>query len=1081
MKKVFILLIVLLLWVGNSWAQSIPTSLSNIPEKKVANKIAKHYPTPPAPLGILQGGETIATATVIASLPYSDNGTTIGHLNDYGGDCEYGTSTAPDVVYSYTPAADGAIDVSLCHDATNYDTKLFIFDTPTPVDGDEIACNDDFCSTISYPDPYVSEVSGVPVTGGTTYYIVVDGYGTSAGTYEISVIGGTFIPPPPNDDCIGATVVSGPFPQTVTGTTLGATVDCPGLLNWNAVWYAVTLPYATNNLTVDWCGTENMVEVGVVYYTTCPVVCANYVLYTSNTWQFCDTPTGPETALTSFLSIPGPTTIYYPAYSTPQMDHVLTFNVTEVAGPGCGNTDLGLITPTTTSQSAPYAAGDSYYWSFNATATNLYTFSSCGAGEDTYLRIYDNSGTLVAENDDYGPHCATAEASLDYLATASGLYYVSIAAWSCVPLVNAGNLVYYYTLTVPGCGATNLGLITPTTSPQTAAYTAGDTYYWSFNANAGDTYTFSDCGGLSEDSYIRIYDASFTQIASADDFGPHCATAEASIDWTAPASGLYYVSLAHWSCAPLVNSDNFTYYYTPAPTCPAPTNPATTGITATSAVLEWTPPPIIPDSFFDVFFGPGSDPFDGVLYEGVTSPFTPPELLEPETDYGWYVRSNCGEFNTPRISNFWMALDQGNNLMPGSGGTMDGSPLETGTWYLYDQTGGQWWYNIWFYNDPLDITRMKIIRMGFWIQSYDMVNPGQVFYVVNWSDSLWAGPGFPLPANESHVRRSPVNIRPVTPTAQWVELYFEIPTYNPEWVSVDIWGQNIEILEEMIPPPDTSSLYNWWLQSPGSGGIIVHECLPKPSGNTSTWVGPVNFTTQCNASTLPYAENFDAVVAPAIPDCMSVTNDNSDAYQWITSEGYLRSSPNGMFIRYNSSIATNDWFFTPPLTLAVGEYKVSFWYNSSGYYTEKLEVKWGNAPNAAAMTNGPIFDNNNITNDAFVEGTGYLDVITAGDYFVGWHGYSDADMWYLVVDDISIGIRPFIWTGMVSTVWTDPGNWDRTTAPDASSVVIIPSDPESIPDRFPSIIGTVNCYSITVGVGATVTVLPGGYLNVINP
>jgi hypothetical protein len=161
---------------------------------------------------------------------------------------------------------------------------------------------------------------------------------------------------------------------------------------------------------------------------------------------------------------------------------------------------------------------------------------------------------------------------------------------------------------------------------------------------------------------------------------------------------------------------------------------------------------------------------------------------------------------------------------------------------------------------------------------------------------------------------------------------------------------------------------------------------------------------------------------------------------------------------------------------------VSFWYRSSGtYFPEKLEVKWGSAPNASGMTNGPIFDNSNIATSTYTEGTGLMNVTVAGNYFVGWHGYSAANMYYLVVDDINIDYRPYIWTGNAGTAWNEPGNWDRGSVPDASSYVIIPSDPEYIPYRFPEITGTVNCYTITVGPGATVTVLPGGILNVLNP
>jgi len=175
----------------------------------------------------------------------------------------------------------------------------------------------------------------------------------------------------------------------------------------------------------------------------------------------------------------------------------------------------------------------------------------------------------------------------------------------------------------------------------------------------------------------------------------------------------------------------------------------------------------------------------------------------------------------------------------------------------------------------------------------------------------------------------------------------------------------------------------------------------------SGWVSGT-FKTLCGSVGYPYYQNFDAVTAPTIPDCMKVTDDNADNVKWLnytsTTSGMIRSTPNAMRIGYNSSADMDDWFFTPAITLAPGTYKVSFWYRGSGTYPEKLEVKWGTKAEAAFMTNGPIFDNNNITNTVYTEGVGYIVVgpSAGGDYYVGWHGYSDMDMFYLLVDDISI-------------------------------------------------------------------------------
>ncbi len=128
-----------------------------------------------------------------------------------------------------------------------------------------------------------------------------------------------------------------------------------------------------------------------------------------------------------------------------------------------------------------------------------------------------------------------------------------------------------------------------------------------------------------------------------------------------------------------------------------------------------------------------------------------------------------------------------------------------------------------------------------------------------------------------------------------------------------------------------------------------------------------------------------------------------------------------------------------------------------------------------------IFDNDNITNDTYVEGTGTLTVSVAGDYYIGWHGYSDANMDILVIDDISIGPGPYTWTGNVNTNWNNPGNWDSGIVPNTEIKVIIPTDPQSNPDRFPVINGPVSCHNITVAPGATILITAPGILDVMNP
>jgi hypothetical protein len=127
----------------------------------------------PTPIHIDQGGDTIASARPIDSTPFTDSGTTAGYVDNYAPNCGF-AGGAPDVVYSISPAMNGALDVSLCGSA--YDTELYVYQDG---EGSIIRCNDDSCGLQSQVH--------APVTSGHTYYIIVDGYYNSSGQYAIVV------------------------------------------------------------------------------------------------------------------------------------------------------------------------------------------------------------------------------------------------------------------------------------------------------------------------------------------------------------------------------------------------------------------------------------------------------------------------------------------------------------------------------------------------------------------------------------------------------------------------------------------------------------------------------------------------------------------------------------------------------------------------------------------------------------------------------------------------------------------------------------------------------------------------------
>jgi hypothetical protein len=125
------------------------------------------------------GGEDISTAVNIPGLPYNDGGNTCGFLDNYDAVCPYTGSTAPDVVYAFSPGTDISVDIDLCQ--SFYDTKVFVYENS---DANLIACNDDFSGCPNF----TSRIECLDLTAGNTYYIVVDGWSGACGDYILDVV-----------------------------------------------------------------------------------------------------------------------------------------------------------------------------------------------------------------------------------------------------------------------------------------------------------------------------------------------------------------------------------------------------------------------------------------------------------------------------------------------------------------------------------------------------------------------------------------------------------------------------------------------------------------------------------------------------------------------------------------------------------------------------------------------------------------------------------------------------------------------------------------------------------------------------
>ncbi len=210
-------------------------------------------------VGVFNGGAT-AEVTWMAVQALLLNDECSGAIAMECGDTETGDTTtntdtgganaSPDAWYSFTGSGTAElVTFSLCDGGTGYDSLLTVFDA---CGGAVVAANDDSCGL-------QSEVSFLS-DGTTTYYVAVEGFGTSAGAFSLAV---TCNPVAENDLCDDAIDIS--CGETVLGSTEFATPDagspdCGAGNNSPGVWYVID---DTSGLVTDY--TVSLCDGGTTY------------------------------------------------------------------------------------------------------------------------------------------------------------------------------------------------------------------------------------------------------------------------------------------------------------------------------------------------------------------------------------------------------------------------------------------------------------------------------------------------------------------------------------------------------------------------------------------------------------------------------------------------------------------------------------------------------------------------------------------------------------------------------------------------------------------------------------------------
>lgn len=143
----------------------------------------------------------------------------------------------------------------------------------------------------------------------------------------------------------------------------------------------------------------------------------------------------------------------------------------------------------------------------------------------------------------------------------------------------------------------------------------------------------------------------------------------------------------------------------------------------------------------------------------------------------------------------------------------------------------------------------------------------------------------------------------------------------------------------------------------------------------------------------PWYEGFDS--ADAMENFI-ILDSNGDKTTWQYSGGMSSA-----YIT-NSSVQHDDWLISAAIRMEPGvTYKLAFEAMAS-FNPERIEVKMGKTPTPDGMTKTLVEPTDLAADFSMNSNVPEFTVDEAGLYYIGWHAISDANAFYLYVDNISL-------------------------------------------------------------------------------
>ena len=264
-----------------------------------------------------------------------------------------------------------------------------------------------------------------------------------------------------------------------------------------------------------------------------------------------------------------------------------------------------------------------------------------------------------------------------------------------------------------------------------------------------------------------------------------------------------------------------------------------------------------------------------------------------------------------------------------------------------------------------------------------------------------------------------------------------------KWIGIDVPSEPVNLTGTVTGSNSENVLLNWTAPTTGlHGGMFVaantvYSIVRNPgnvtvaSGITATTftdMNPPGFmlynytVTAVNSSGTggsANVSNIEVVGNLGIPyymgfevgerwDLWTIVDANNDNYTWINVNSIPYEGYNCMTYIYNDNWPgkkANDWLFSPLLPFeSQYTYIVKFWvrvHNES--WTEKMALYLANGITPESVIGEPIWVNTNLDNTNYIQYEVTIGGVS-GDFSLAFHCFSQADMWFLYLDNVEIDV-----------------------------------------------------------------------------